>query len=86
MAYEQKDNRGALFENERKRNNDDADRTGSALIDGRDYWVNGWVKRSKDGKRYLSLSFRLKEQRRDNTRTSRQTPSYQEEMDDEIPF
>lgn len=62
-GFEQKPNSGSIFNNERKEQDSHPDRTGSCNIDGRDYWVNGWLKKTKDGKPYLSLSFKLKEAR-----------------------
>jgi hypothetical protein len=64
MAFEQKDNSGAIFVNDHKQEDAHPDRSGSAKIDGVEYWVNGWLKKTKDGKPYLSLSFKPKEQRR----------------------
>jgi hypothetical protein len=61
MAYEQKDNSGSVFPNERKREGkNDADLTGQAMVGGVEYWVNGWGKKTKDGRKWLSLSFRPK--------------------------
>jgi hypothetical protein len=54
MAFEPKDNTGSIWANH-------PDRTGSALIGGRKYWLNGWLKKTKDGKSYLSLSFKPKD-------------------------
>src|SRR5262249_3892353 len=61
MAFEQKDNSGAVFVNDRKEEDAHPDRTGSARIDGVDFWVNGWLRKTRDGKPYLSLSFRPKQ-------------------------
>ena len=61
MAYEQKDNSGSVFKNERKEKDTHPDRTGSATIGGVAYWVNGWVKQDKNGNQYLSLAFKPKE-------------------------
>ena len=74
MAFEQKPNSGALFHNERKESDKHPDRTGSALIDGREYWVSGWVKDGSKGK-WLSLSFTPKQQgtiRRSNSSRGRE--------------
>jgi hypothetical protein len=61
MAFEQKDNSGSLWINDRKSEESHADRTGSALIGGREFWVNGWLRKTKDGKPYLSLAFKPKD-------------------------
>jgi hypothetical protein len=60
-AYETKDNSGTMFVNDRKASDKHPDRTGSAVIDGTEYWVSGWLKTSKDGKPYLSLAFKPKD-------------------------
>jgi hypothetical protein len=60
MAFELKDNSGSLFINERKEASTHPDRTGSAVIDGKHYYVNGWIKDGKKGK-FLSLSFKPKQ-------------------------
>lgn len=60
MAYDNK-NSGALFENTRKREGkNDPDRAGQINIDGKDYWLSGWLKKDKEGKTYLSLSVKPK--------------------------
>ena len=61
MAFEQKDNSGSIWVNDRKDQDTHPDRTGSAKIDGVDYWVNGWLRKTNDGKPYLSLSFKPKQ-------------------------
>jgi hypothetical protein len=60
MAFEQKDNTGAIFVNDRKEKDTHPDRAGSATIDGVEYWVSGWLRKSKDGQPYLSLAFKRK--------------------------
>jgi len=60
MSFEQKDNSGSIFVNDRKERDEHPDRSGSAKIGGVDYWVNGWLRKTKDGKPYLSLSFKEK--------------------------
>jgi hypothetical protein len=61
MAYEQKDMSGSLFVNNRKEKETHPDRTGTALIDGVSYYVNGWIKDGNSGK-WLSLSFKRKDE------------------------
>ena len=62
MAYEQKDNSGALFRNDRKESDSHPDYKGDAKIGGLDYWVSGWINEKKgDGKKYLKLSYKLKD-------------------------
>lgn len=86
MAYEQKDNSGSVFKNERKEKDTHPDRTGSAMIGGVAYWVNGWVKQDRNGNQFLSLSFKPKESRAEVTdKEVRQ--ARRDDMDgDTIPF
>lgn len=63
MSYNQKPNTGALFENSRKRpDSKDPDRSGSALIDGKEYWVSGWFQYTRSNQKMLSLTFKPKDE------------------------
>lgn len=90
MAYETKDMTGSIFNNERKQSDNHPDRSGSAKIDGVDYWVNGWLKKDKNGNPYLSLAFKRKDAPRDRLPLAKTdgfgvTPK-RANLDDEIPF
>jgi hypothetical protein len=63
MAYEQKDGQGSLFKNTDKETEQQADYKGSIKIDGREYWLNSWLRESKGGKKYMSLSAQPKVER-----------------------
>jgi len=76
MAYEQKDNTGTLWINDRKEKDTHPDRTGALLIEGKSYFLNGWIKKTKDGKPFMSLSVK--------PMTGQTGPK--PEMDDTIPF
>jgi len=52
-----KDNSGALFKNEHKRNSKSPDYRGPCMIDGREKEISAWIAESKDGKKYMSLKF-----------------------------
>lgn len=60
MAYEQRDNSGSVFKNDRKEKEGHPDWKGSAKIDGVEYWVSGWDKSGQKGP-WRSLSFQRKE-------------------------
>ena len=60
--YEQKDNSGALFVNDKGDNESRPDRTGDAMIDGVMYRMAGWVNTSANGKQYLSMKFTPKDE------------------------
>jgi hypothetical protein len=53
-------NRGVLFREEKKSKPEDRDYSGSINIGGTEYWLSGWVKTSKKGSKFLSLSIKPK--------------------------
>jgi hypothetical protein len=59
-GYDNK-NSGALFKNERKEKDADRDYSGSVNVEGREFWLSGWIKTSKAGVGYLSLSLKPKD-------------------------
>jgi hypothetical protein len=73
--------KGVLFKNDRKSNDEDRDYGGSATIDGREYWLSGWKRKSKSGTPFLSLSFKWKE-----APAATSKPKAKSDFDDEIGF
>ena len=66
MAYEQRDNSGSLFKNDRKEQDNHPDYAGTIMVDGVEYWLNGWQKKNtRDGTTFYSLSVKPKEARQD---------------------
>lgn len=62
-----KPNTGAMFKNDRKTKGDNRpDYTGPLDIDGREFWVSGWIKESQGGANYMSIAIRPKEGGNDN--------------------
>lgn len=55
--FEQRDMSGALFKNERKTKDNQPDYTGSATIEGKQWFIAAWLKKSAAGKVYMSLAF-----------------------------
>ena len=87
MAYEMRENSGSVFKNERKREGKkDADYTGSINVDGVEYWINGWLKKSEGKPSWLSLSVSPKEKK--PPKDSAVKDFYQDDLDneDDIPF
>jgi hypothetical protein len=70
---------GSLSKNERKEKPSHANYSGSIVIEGRRYWLNRWVKEGNSGKKFLSLSARLAEERVER----KPAPAA---VDDSIPF
>jgi uncharacterized protein (DUF736 family) len=82
MEYDNS-NRGSLFKNDRKDDAKFPDYKGSINVDGTDYWLSAWIKISKDGNKFMSLSVKNK-----NADASLQPKKKvkQEEFDDSMPF
>lgn len=76
-------NRGTLFRNDRKTADTHADYTGSLNVDGQEFWINAWLKDSKTGTKFMSLSVRPKEAR---TTASDERSATRAPSDDVIPF
>jgi hypothetical protein len=74
-------NRGALFKNDEKDGENDRDYSGTLNVEGREFWVSGWVKTSKKGQKFLSLSVKPKHET-----TTSSAGSRKRDMDDAIPF
>ena len=71
--------RGVLFKNKRQRNDKDPGYTGSAEVDGVEYWLSAWVNESDKGK-FFSIAFKPKEEKRSSNNRQRQ------EDDEDVPF
>jgi uncharacterized protein (DUF736 family) len=82
MAYEQNPNSGSIFRNTEKQSDTHPDYSGSLDVGGVAYWVNGWVKTSQNGKKYLSLSVKPKQQ----ASTAPSGKTRREDMQDEVVF
>ena len=64
MAFEQNDNSGSLFKNDRKREGkQDADYQGSIKVEGKEFWLNAWLNKDKNGRTYMGLRLKRKEAR-----------------------
>lgn len=92
MAYEPKPNSGSLFRNENRRPDKarddgsvikDAEYTGSAIIDGVEYFVDAWVNEAKTGRKYFGLRFKPKQPK---AAAPKPAPADEPFHDDEIPF
>lgn len=62
MAYDNT-NSGVLFKNDRRETDRHPEYTGNGNLNGVEFWINAWVKESKNGKKFFSFSFREKQQR-----------------------
>jgi hypothetical protein len=85
MSYEQRNNSGSLFANNRKEKDSHPSHTGICNIDGIDYYISAWVKEG-NGKRFFSLSFKLKQSKPEKIEPAPKTYHIDPNLSDEIPF
>jgi len=87
VAYSN-ENSGALFKNDDKSNERHPDYKGSLNVNGVDFWISSWLKTSKAGAKYMSLSVTPKNE--NNTRKPVASKSATENdngpWDDGVPF
>lgn len=84
--YEKYPNSGILGKNDKMREGkQDPPYRGSCGIDGEEYWLSAWIKESKDGNKFFSLSFRNKKDDKAKPAAKKAAPK-QEEAEDDIPF
>lgn len=56
MADYDNTNSGALFKNDNKESEKHPDYRGSINVDGTEFWLSAWLKTSKQGTKFMSLS------------------------------
>ena len=83
MAEYDNTNRGALFVNDRKApGSNQPDRTGSINIEGVEYFIDGWLKKSAAGNPFMSISVK----RKDKQAAPKQAEKQVAEDTDDCPF
>jgi hypothetical protein len=55
-------NRGVLFKNDRKQSEKHADYKGEMNVNGTEFWLDAWIRESKKGTKFMSLSVKPKEE------------------------
>lgn len=83
--FEHKDNSGSLFKNEQREKDTHPHMTGTAKINGVEYWVSAWTKEGQKG-RWQSLAFKVKEERAADGGVKRNPGKLDEDETDSIPF
>jgi hypothetical protein len=86
MAYEMKELSGSLFKNQKREKDTHPNATGSALIDGVDYWVSAWTKKDKNGDPWQSLAFKRKDEKPEKQSAKPAGKGSFDELDSDIPF
>lgn len=95
MTYDNR-NKGTIAKNTRKESDTHPDIAGQINVEGKDYWINGWLKKnSQDGSTFYSLSLKPKEARQQQSSPPRRQappPADFSDLrgavgpDDDIPF
>ena len=85
MAYEQRDNSGSLFKNDKKESENHPDYNGSAMVNGTEMWMSAWLKTSTSGKKFMSFSFKPKDQQTSKP-VAKSAPKAEPDFDDDMPF
>jgi len=57
VAFEQKNDTGALFKNKKKESDRHPDYTGTATVNGQKLSISAWINESNAGEKYMSLKF-----------------------------
>jgi hypothetical protein len=86
MAYEQRDLSGSLFKNDKREKDSHPNLTGTVMIGGVEYWASGWTKERANGDKWISLSFKVKEQRNGSQGAPMQRGRFDDDLDDSVPF
>lgn len=71
-------NRGMLMKNPNKTADNHPDHSGSINVGGVEYWLSGWIKESKAGKKFLSLSIKPKDAQKPKAKEER----FDDDLDD----
>ena len=81
---EQRDNSGVLFSNDKREKESHPNYKGNIMVDGKSYWISGWIKEGKNGK-FMGLAVSPKEEQ--TAQPAKEKPkSGFDDMDSNIPF
>jgi uncharacterized protein (DUF736 family) len=87
MAFEQRDNSGSIFRNEKKEKENHPDYKGSCMVGGVEMWMSSWLKTGANGTKFMSFSFQPKEQQQAQPAArAKPAPAAAPEFDDDMPF
>jgi len=80
-------NRGVLFKNDKKETEKHPDYTGTLNVNGVDHWFSAWIKTSKKGNKFMSLSLGAAKEPKPDAQHATPAPSNNmDDFDDDIPF
>jgi hypothetical protein len=89
MAYEKRDLTWSLFKNETKTQDTHSDYQGWLVVNGQEYWLNGWLKDGAKGKFFSGPVKPTTGRPHSGNETAKSGGVHQsprDEMSDEIPF
>ena len=79
-------NSGALFKNDGKQGNQ-PDYRGPLNVDGKDFEVSAWIKKSQAGKSFMSLSIQEKDAwKKDDPKAAEAAAAASDDFEDDVPF
>lgn len=85
MVQHDNTNKGTIAKNARKETDTHPDIAGSINVEGKDFWINGWLrKNSRDGSSFYSLTVKPKQERAAEIR--HEASSRDDDDLSEIPF
>lgn len=76
-------NTGALFKNDKDGNDKRPDYRGQLDVEGTEYWVSAWLRKSKKGETFMSLRIQQKGEKQEKAKPEPARPA---DYDDDIPF
>ena len=82
MAYEQRDDSGALFKNDKEGNENRPDYTGNCMVNGKEMRIAAWIKEASTGIKFMSLNFSEPQEKSNSAPDA--DPN--DDLDDEVPF
>lgn len=87
MAYEKRDLTWSLFKNDKKTRDTHSDYQGWLVVDGKEYWLNGWIKDGAKGK-FFSGTIKPKDGAQTQPEPQQRMAGGGKslDMDDAIPF
>jgi hypothetical protein len=88
VTYEPKDMTFSLFPNKDKKTDKHPNLTGTAIINGAAYFIDGWTNVDRNGNKYINGKLKPKQARQadDGDGGRGQVNDGRRELDDEIPF
>lgn len=86
MAYDN-NFKGVFFKNDKKETDQHPDYTGSAQVDGVEYFMDAWINTADSGRKYMSVKFKPKQKQSPAQKPAAKRPNAGfDGMPDDAPF